>query len=241
MTAKPRIAVIIGSTRDSRFADKPANWIFELARQRSDWEVELVDIRDFDLPLFNERASNMWMPSADPRAVAWQDKLATFDAFIFVTSEYNRSVPGSLKNALDQAYKEWVRKPAAVVGLRRGRRGAGGRAPAHDRHRAADGPDPLRRAHPGRGLHEGPPDGRERADLRDRGAHPARRQGDARRPRLVDPRDHGRAGVTKVAPTPSAALNRIANPRDFAACEGRIQPRLTLTALSGSSLSKARW
>ncbi len=115
MPQKPRIAVIIGSTRDSRFADKPANWIYELARERADWEVELVDIRDFDLPLFNERASNMWMPSADPRAVAWQDKLATFDAFIFVTSEYNRSVPGSLKNALDQAYKEWVRKPAAVV------------------------------------------------------------------------------------------------------------------------------
>lgn len=115
MQQKPRVAVIIGSTRDSRFADKPANWIFELARERADWQTELVDIRDFDLPLFNERASNMWMPSADPRAVAWQEKLDGFDAFIFVTSEYNRSVPGSLKNALDQAYKEWIRKPAAVV------------------------------------------------------------------------------------------------------------------------------
>ena len=116
MSAKPRVAVVIGSTRDSRFADKPANWIYELAKQRSDWDVELVDIRDFDLPLFNERSSNLWAPSADPRAVAWQDKLATFDAFIFVTAEYNRSIPGSLKNALDQAYKEWVRKPAAIVG-----------------------------------------------------------------------------------------------------------------------------
>lgn len=116
MPTRPRVAVIIGSTRDSRFADKPAAWTYELARQRSDWEVELVDIRAFDLPLFNEKASNLWMPSEDPRAVAWQDKLATFDAFIFVTAEYNRSVTGSLKNALDQAYKEWVRKPAAVVG-----------------------------------------------------------------------------------------------------------------------------
>ncbi len=116
MLDKPRIAVVIGSTRDSRFADKPANWIYDLAKRRDDWEVELVDIRDFDLPLFNEKSSNLWAPSADPRAVAWQDKLATFDAFIFVTAEYNRSVPGSLKNALDQAYKEWVRKPAAVVG-----------------------------------------------------------------------------------------------------------------------------
>jgi NAD(P)H-dependent FMN reductase len=114
--SNPRIAVVIGSTRDTRFADKPAQWIFDLARQRRDWEVELVDIRDFDLPLFNEAASNMWAPSKDPRAVAWQKKLAGFDGFIFVTAEYNRSVPGSLKNALDQAYKEWVRKPAAVVG-----------------------------------------------------------------------------------------------------------------------------
>ncbi len=116
MTAKPRVAVIVGSTRDSRFADKPANWIFDLARRRPDWDVELVDLRDFDLPLFNEKASNAWMPSADPRAVAWQNKLATFDAYIFVTAEYNRSITGALKNALDQAYKEWVRKPMAVVG-----------------------------------------------------------------------------------------------------------------------------
>lgn len=115
MTRKPRIAVIIGSTRDSRFADKPAAWINELAGRRNDWEVELVDLRDFDLPLFNEKASNLWVPSEDPRAVAWQEKLATFDGFIFVTAEYNRSVPGSLKNALDQAYKEWIHKPAAVV------------------------------------------------------------------------------------------------------------------------------
>ena len=116
MPSKPRVAVIIGSTRDSRFADKPANWIYELARQRRDWEVELVDLRDFDLPFFNERSTNLWAPSQDPRAIAWQAKLATFDAFIFVTAEYNRSIPGSLKNALDQAYNEWVRKPAAIVG-----------------------------------------------------------------------------------------------------------------------------
>ena len=116
MPSRPRVAVILGSTRDTRFGEKPANWIFDLARQRSDWEVELLDLRDFDLPFFNEVASNLWAPSKDPRAVAWQNKLATFDGFIFVTAEYNRSVPAVLKNALDQAYKEWVRKPAAIVG-----------------------------------------------------------------------------------------------------------------------------
>jgi NAD(P)H-dependent FMN reductase len=115
LTSKPRIAVIIGSTRDTRFADKPAAWIFDLASQRKGWEVELVDLRDFDLPLFNEKSSNLWVPSEDPRAIAWQKKLATFDGFIFVAAEYNRSVTGSLKNALDQAYKEWIHKPAAVV------------------------------------------------------------------------------------------------------------------------------
>ena len=113
--SKPRIAVIIGSTRDTRFGEKPARWIYELAAKRSDWEVELVDLRDFDLPMFNEKASNHWLPSADPHAVAWQKKLASFDGFIFVTPEYNRSVPGALKNALDQAYDEWVRKPAAIL------------------------------------------------------------------------------------------------------------------------------
>jgi NAD(P)H-dependent FMN reductase len=115
VTQKPRIAVIIGSTRDTRFADKPAAWILDLASQRNDWQVELVDLRDFELPLFNEKTSNLWAPSEDPRAVAWQRKLATFDGFIFVTAEYNRSVTGALKNALDQAYNEWVRKPAAVL------------------------------------------------------------------------------------------------------------------------------
>jgi NAD(P)H-dependent FMN reductase len=116
MAQRPRIAIIVGSTRDSRFAPKPAEWIRDLAARRPAWEVELVDLRDFDLPLFNEAASNLWRPSEDPRAVAWQQKLATFDGFIFVTPEYNRSITGALKNALDQAYKEWVRKPAAIVG-----------------------------------------------------------------------------------------------------------------------------
>jgi NAD(P)H-dependent FMN reductase len=67
MSNTPRIAVIIGSTRDARFGAKPAEWILEQARARGDWDVELVDIKDFDLPLFNEVASNAWAPSEDPR------------------------------------------------------------------------------------------------------------------------------------------------------------------------------
>jgi NAD(P)H-dependent FMN reductase len=111
-----KIAVVISSTRDARFADKPAQWILDLAQQRDDLEVELVDLRDYPMPLFNENASNMWMPSQDPEAVRWQKKVGEFDGFIFVVAEYNHSITGALKNALDQAYVEWVRKPAAYVG-----------------------------------------------------------------------------------------------------------------------------
>ena len=113
---KPNIAIIIGSTRQSRFADKPANWLLEKARQRDDMTFELVDLRDFDLPLFDEVASNAWVPSSDPRAVAWQKKVGEFDGYIFVTAEYNHSISGSLKNALDQAYTAWNRKPMAALG-----------------------------------------------------------------------------------------------------------------------------
>ncbi|MGY9050286.1 MAG: NADPH-dependent FMN reductase, partial [Rhodobacterales bacterium] len=77
---------------------------------------ELVDLRDFDLPLFDEPASNKWMPSSDPKAIAWQKKIAEFDGYIFVTAEYNHSITGALKNALDQAYTEWNRKPMGAIG-----------------------------------------------------------------------------------------------------------------------------
>lgn len=113
---KPHIAIIIGSTRDTRFADKPAAWLLEQAGKREDMTFELVDLRDYDLPLFNEAASNLWAPSSDPRAVKWQEKLAQFDGYLFLTAEYNHSITGSLKNALDQAYKEWNHKPAAAMG-----------------------------------------------------------------------------------------------------------------------------
>ena len=113
--SKPRIAVIIGSTRQSRFADKPADWLMEQVKDHAELYFELVDLRDQDLPFFDEVASNLWVPSQDPRAVAWQEKLAGFDGFIFIVAEYNRSITGALKNALDQAYKEWNRKPMTAL------------------------------------------------------------------------------------------------------------------------------
>ncbi len=117
MTDKLKIAIIIGSTRDTRFADKPTQWFADFAtKERPDLAFEVVDLRDFNLPLFNEAASNAWMPSQSPEAVAWQKKVAEFDGYIFITAEYNHSLTGSLKNALDQAYVEWAHKPVGAVG-----------------------------------------------------------------------------------------------------------------------------
>lgn len=116
MVPKPKIAIIIGSTRPTRFADKPAQWMLKQAQARDDIEVELVDLRDHPLPFFSEMASNMWMPSQNPEAVRWQETIGRFDGYIFVVAEYNRSITGVLKNALDQAYKEWNRKPFTAIG-----------------------------------------------------------------------------------------------------------------------------
>ncbi|CDZ45246.1 NADPH-dependent FMN reductase [Neorhizobium galegae] len=116
MLPKPKIAVIIGSTRPTRFADKPAQWMLKQAQARDDIEVELVDLRDHPLPFFDEMASNMWMPSQNPEAVRWQETVGRFDGYIFVVAEYNHSLTGVLKNALDQAYKEWIRKPFTAIG-----------------------------------------------------------------------------------------------------------------------------
>jgi NAD(P)H-dependent FMN reductase len=114
--SKPRIALIIGATRPTRFADKPAQWMLKQAQARDDMDVELIDLRDHPLPFFDEIASNMWMPSQNPEALRWQQTLARFDGYIFVVAEYNHSITGVLKNSLDQAYKEWNRKPFTAIG-----------------------------------------------------------------------------------------------------------------------------
>ncbi|MDW9428484.1 FMN reductase [Sinorhizobium meliloti] len=115
MPLKPKIAIIIGSTRPTRFADKPAQWILKQAQTREDIEVELIDLRDHPLPFFDEVASNAWVPSQNPEAVRWQETVGRYDGYIFVVAEYNHSLTGVLKNALDQAYKEWIRKPFTAI------------------------------------------------------------------------------------------------------------------------------
>ena len=113
---KPKIAVIISSTRPTRFGDKPAKWIADHATARGDIDVEIVDLRDYDLPLFDAPASDAWMPTPNPTAAKWQAKLNEFDGYIFVVAEYNRSITGALKNAIDWAYTPFAKKAAAFVG-----------------------------------------------------------------------------------------------------------------------------
>ena len=113
---KPKIAISMGTTRATRFGEKPAKWIHAIAAARTDMRVEHIDLREYPMPFFDEVASNLWAPSKNEVAQRWQKKVAEFDGYIFVTAEYNRGVPAVLKNALDYAYPEWNRKAAAYVG-----------------------------------------------------------------------------------------------------------------------------
>jgi Predicted flavoprotein len=107
---------VISTTRAARFGHKPAQWIRDIAAERDDMEIEIVDLRDFPMPFFDEVASNAWVPSQNAVAQRWQKKIGGFDGFIFVTAEYNHGLPAALKNALDYAYPEWNKKAAAFVG-----------------------------------------------------------------------------------------------------------------------------
>ncbi|MER8579762.1 NAD(P)H-dependent oxidoreductase [Mesorhizobium sp. M0189] len=114
--SKPKIAIVIGSTRAARFADVPAQWIAKIARSHADIDVEVVDLRDFPLPFFDEVASSAWAPSQNEVAQRWQKKVAGFDGFIFTAAEYNHGPTAVLKNAIDYAANEWNKKAAGFVG-----------------------------------------------------------------------------------------------------------------------------
>lgn len=126
------IAVILGSIRRGRFGEKPARWIFDEVKKRSGVSAEFVDLRDYELPFFDEPVSPGWItePYKNEAVARWTRKIAAQDGFIVVAPEYNRSVAGAMKNAFDWVYKEWNRKAIGFVGY-----GAvgGGRAIEHMR------------------------------------------------------------------------------------------------------------
>lgn len=111
-----RIAIIIGSTRPNRNGEAVAKWAYEIARTRSDAEFELVDLMDFNLPLLDEPMSPMTGQYSQEHTKRWSAKIATFDAYVFVTPEYNHATSGALKNAIDFLYHEWVNKAAGFIG-----------------------------------------------------------------------------------------------------------------------------
>ncbi|MDC0715195.1 NAD(P)H-dependent oxidoreductase [Stigmatella sp. ncwal1] len=111
-----KVAIVIGSTRPGRKAADVAQWVYGIAQKRSDAEFELVDIQDFNLPLLDEPVPPSQGKYSQAHTQAWSAKIAPFDAYVFVTPEYNHGPSGALKNAIDYLYREWNNKAAGFVG-----------------------------------------------------------------------------------------------------------------------------
>src|SRR5579862_10056969 len=113
------ISVIVGSTRQGRFSEKPAHWILQQLQKRDGIEARLLDLRDFPMPFFDQPLPPA-MPGRAPYennevVKRWTAAIAASDGFVFVTPEYNYGPPAVLKNAIDWVYPEWNRKAAAFV------------------------------------------------------------------------------------------------------------------------------
>jgi NAD(P)H-dependent FMN reductase len=112
------ISVIVGSTRQGRFSEKPSQWIFQLLRKRKEIDARLLDLRDFPMPFFDQPVPPAMPgrpPYADEVVQKWTAQIAASDGFVFVTPEYNYGTSAVLKNAIDWVYPEWNRKAAAFV------------------------------------------------------------------------------------------------------------------------------
>ncbi len=108
MNEKLNIGIIIGSTRENRVSPQVASWIKSYADQRFDANYQIIDIKDYQLPLLGE--------SDDVSGITkWNKILTEQDAFVFVVAEYNHSITASLKNALDLAREPWNNKSAGIV------------------------------------------------------------------------------------------------------------------------------
>ncbi|MEJ2889808.1 NADPH-dependent FMN reductase [Actinomycetospora aeridis] len=117
-----RIAVVVGSTRPNRLAPAVARWVLGVAATRPGAVHELLDVADFDLPLYDEPWPAMVGSYEGAHTRRWADAVASYDGFVVVTGEYNHGPPAALKNALDYLYAEWNDKPIGFVGFG----GAGG-------------------------------------------------------------------------------------------------------------------
>lgn len=110
-----KVGIILGSTRPGRNGEAVAKWVYEIAAKRSDARYELVDIQDYKLPHLDEPIPPSLGQYGKPHTKAWAEKIASLDAFVFVTPEYNHGTSGALKNAIDFLFKEWNNKAAGFV------------------------------------------------------------------------------------------------------------------------------
>lgn len=111
------IKVIAGSTREGRFSDKAAAWVAEELKKREDLDVEVLDLRDYNMPFFNEAETPSFKqaPYKNEEVARFTKKIEEGDAFVIVSPEYNHGTSAVLKNALDWVYQEWNNKPVAFV------------------------------------------------------------------------------------------------------------------------------
>lgn len=109
------VAIILGSTRPGRNGEAVARWVYEHAKKRTDAQYELVDIKDYNLPLLDEPVPPSLNQYSKEHTKRWAAKIGSFDAYVFVTPEYNHGINGALKNAIDFLYKEWNNKAAGFV------------------------------------------------------------------------------------------------------------------------------
>ena len=112
------ISVIVGSTREGRFSEKPAQWILQHLQRREGIEARLLDLRDFPMPFFDDPvppATPGRPPYANEVVKRWTAEIAASDGFVFVTPEYNYGPAAVLKNAIDWVYPEWNRKACSFV------------------------------------------------------------------------------------------------------------------------------
>ncbi|AZQ76558.1 MAG: NADPH-dependent FMN reductase [Flaviflexus sp.] len=113
-----KVGIILGSIREERAGEQIGKWVYDEAVKHGGAEFELVDLREFNVPLLTSSThpamANGKYDSAEVQA--WGDKINEFDAYIFVTAEYNHGVPGAFKNAFDSIANEWMNKRVAFVG-----------------------------------------------------------------------------------------------------------------------------
>lgn len=109
------IQIIVGSIREGRMAKPVSDWVHHIALSREDMSAELVDLKEWDLPMFALSKGPIMGDYQDPLQQRWAAKIAEGDCYLFVSPEYNHGYSAALKNALDYLYGEWVRKPASFV------------------------------------------------------------------------------------------------------------------------------